>query len=74
MRKGGKSERECGSVVADDHEMLATAHAGVREAAGQLREHLPRGAHYLGVLNLEEGEGGRYGYYGRYSYYGDGND
>lgn len=48
-----------------------TTQGEVREATTQLREHLKPGAHYLGVLNLEERTDLRYGYYGNYSYYGD---
>lgn len=48
-----------------------TTQAELREAVGQMREHMRNGAHYLGVLNLEEMTGARYGYYGNYGYYGD---
>lgn len=48
-----------------------TTQGEVREAASQLREHLPPEAHYMGILNLEERAATRYGYYGRYSYYGE---
>lgn len=48
-----------------------TTQGEVREAIGQMREHLRPKTHYLGVLNLEESTASRYGYYGNYSYYGD---
>ncbi len=48
-----------------------TKQGEVREAAAQLRDHIGKDVHYIGVLNLEESGGGAYGYYGRYGYYGD---
>lgn len=47
-----------------------TTQGEVREACAQLTEHLARGVHYIGVLNLEERATVRYGGYGRYGYYG----
>lgn len=47
-----------------------TTQGEVREAVAQMREHQHEGTHYLGVLNLEEFGGLRYGYYGHYGYYG----
>lgn len=48
-----------------------TTQGEVREAVVQMREHMRPGAHYIGVLNLEEMTGSRYGYYGNYGYYGE---
>lgn len=48
-----------------------TTQGEVREAVTQMREHQQGNAHYIGVLNLEQMSGSRYGYYGNYGYYGE---
>lgn len=48
-----------------------TMQGEVRESVVQMRSHLRAETHYLGVLNLENAAGSRYGYYGNYSYYGE---
>ncbi len=48
-----------------------TTQGEVRESAAQVREYSKNGAHYVGVLNLEQMGGSRYGYYGNYGYYGE---
>ncbi|WRH64333.1 MAG: polysaccharide biosynthesis tyrosine autokinase [Fuscovulum sp.] len=57
-------------VVVQVVRYATTTQGEIREASLQLREHMPQSAHYVGVLNLEEGTQKRYGYYGNYSYYG----